>query len=413
MGATAKLEVVTDPAPPIATTVTASPARVAPLVNGKRYKSRVVKIKNGVESPPSAYFTAFTPAAPVTDPNPGTVPYLKVVGKNIVTDDARAIVMNRILRGVNVHEGEWQIKSQGVQKAKDIESMFVGEAASARWGGNVMSFGFATAPVDRVRRNAASLLDDHYVQLLDHYVALAEQHRMYVVFAPRWKEINADPQFSLPDMTVDSPALTFLARRYKGNPHVIYATQVETHNAGAHNPGGTDYNQQLLNWNETIKPRWLAMIDSIHNALGPTARKPIIMVSGNNYGRQVNPAKDSPIDRPNIVYKAHFYQPRSRVNNWFGLLVAQGTRPVWIGEFGRESSGRVGEVITDAMNREQLAYMNDNDLGGAAWACTNGGEPHIFENRALPLTPATYGGTSTYGVDVQNWMKVTAEVPAK
>jgi hypothetical protein len=115
---------------------------------------------------------------------------------------------------------------------------------------------------------------------------------MYVIFAWRSHGIHGD-QPEMPDDSAQQ-ALANLAQRYRGKPNVMYALQVEPHD---------------VTWSQ-LQPRYVQMVDAIRTASAPY--KPIIMVPGTDWSRDVSGAITSPVRRENVVYKSHPYNNQSQ-----------------------------------------------------------------------------------------------------
>jgi hypothetical protein len=290
------------------------------------------------------------------------LPWLRTDGPRLVTDaGGRAVV----LRGANIMGSEWDGNMAWERRAFP---MLAGD-----WKGNVLVRGFAADPV-----NAR---DPTYLSWLDEYVALAETNRIYVVFVFRSYALNG-PQPKFPGRRARR-ALALLAARYRDRSNVIYGLQVEPHD---------------VRWT-TLRRRFERMIDAIRAAAAPS--KPLIMVPGVKWGRDVSPAIRRPVRRANVVYKTHAYAPARDFRRYFGRVHAAGL-PVFVGEFGKAPA--IGMTMADVV--ALLRYTRKRDIGWAAW---------IFDSKGAPVLLASRDGTPTvpYGATVRDAMVTRPSPPMR
>lgn len=329
-------------------------------------------------------------------PSNSNVPHLKVVGNKIVTDDSRQINMGPILRGMNFGEVDWQW-NQGYDHAISYDLRYTEEMQA--WGGRIAVLGTAHGPV---------LANDvNYLRYLDFHVAKAQEFRRYVMFVPRVPTINGDPFDRYPNQQ-QRDYLVKLATRYKGNPHVLFATMVEPHHTTDPTPS-----VQQAHWDNTLAPHWRTTIDLVHAATAPF--KPIIMVAGDAYGRWINGAITNPILKDNVVYKAHVYIKQFNgaysFSSYFGQAVDAGL-PVFFGETGPEADqGVTQQDAVDAYN-----YAETHGIGWAAWAAVQAGEPWLYTILNDPPRPWTRTYPTIYphgewGEETKRRLSVVPAVP--
>ena len=287
------------------------------------------------------------------------LPRLKTEGRRMVTDPGGHEV---VLRGANIMGSEWD-------GSMDWERQAFPMLAGA-WHGNVVVRGFAA--------DAVNARDPTYLSWLDEYVALARANRVYLVFAFRSYAING-PQPRMPGRRAQA-ALAFLAQRYRDRSNVMYGLQVEPHDVG---------------W-RTLRPRFEAMVDAIDAAAAP--HRPIVMVPGIEWARDVSPAIARPIRRANVVYNAHPYGPARDFRSHFGRAHEAGL-PVFVGEFGEAPD--LGMAMSDV--EALLEYTDKRRIGWAAW---------IFDSKGPPALLASRDGTPTvpYGATVKAAMLTTPAV---
>lgn len=290
------------------------------------------------------------------------VPWLKTVGSKIVTANADQEVT---LRGVNVLHSEWYLDMK-------LERSGIPVMATT-WKGNVLLRGFASDPVNSG--------NSQYLGMIDEHVSLAEANRMYVIFAWRSHGIEG----AQPDMPDDraQQALVRLAQRYRGKPNVMYALQVEPHD---------------VTWSQ-LRPRYLQMVDAIRTASSPY--KPIIMLPGTDWSRDVSGAITNPVSRENVVYKSHPYNDQSQFQHQFIDAYDAGL-PVFIGEFGYLPDG--GMLMSDV--NALLTVARQRHLGWTAWILDD-----ETGSTALVTNQSTFDPTSPYGVAIKNEMTTTPPLP--
>jgi len=308
---------------------------------------------------PTPIFTPLTPtpAAPIT----GGLPWLKTSGNKIQTASGQ----NVVLRGANIMRSEWVGNMDFEKKAFPV--------LNHDWKGNVMLRGFASDPVNS--NNST------YLGFLDGEQKLAEGNNMYIVFVWRSYEINGDQ----PTMPNDSAqqALVKLATRYKGKSNVMYGLQVEPHD---------------VSWG-TLLPRFNSMVTAIRQASSPN--KPIIMIPGTEWGRDVHWAITQPVTADaaiNIVYKSHPYDSSSEFQQQF-INTYNANLPVFIGEFGTGSFMNQSDV--DAL----LTITRERNISWAAWLFDSEGCPCLLTDRT------TFNPTNPYGVSIKNEMLAASPIP--
>ena len=298
---------------------------------------------------------------PSADAAQAKLPWLTVSGNRIVTAGTGQDV---VLRGANVLRSEWDMRMDAERRAIP---------ALASWKGNVIVRGFASDPV-----NAG---DAAYLGMLDEHVALAAAHRMYVVFSWRSHAVNG-LQPPMPDDRAQQ-ALAALAKRYSTKPNVMYALQVEPHD---------------VSWAQ-LQPRFVQMVDAIRAAASPS--KPIVMVPGTSWGRDVSGALTLPVNRENIVYKTHPYNSSGLFQRQF-LDTYNAGKAVFIGEYGYLPEH--GMHMPDV--RALINVARTHGLGWAAWLFDYQGGP------SLVVDNTTWAATSPYGTTVRKGMVDTPPVPS-
>lgn len=308
------------------------------------------------------FVAALTVRAPMVSAVTISVPWLKTVGNKIVTANTDQEVT---LRGANVLRSEWNL-DMSLERA-GIPIM------ANQWKGNVIVRGFASDPVNGG--------NSQYLGMLDEHVSLAEANHMYVIFA--WRSHSIDGvQPNMPDDQARQ-ALVQLAQRYRGKPSVMYALQVEPHD---------------VTWSQ-VQPRYVQLVDAIQTASSPY--KPIILVPGIDWSRDVSGAITNPVPRENVVYKSHPYNNQGQFQHQFIDAYDAGL-PVFIGEFGYLPDG--GMLMSDV--NALLTVARQRNLGWTAWILDD-----ETGNTALVTNRSTFDPTSPYGVAIKNEMTTTPPLP--
>ncbi len=296
----------------------------------------------------------------------GTLPWLQTSGNKIVTPTGQEV----ILRGANIMRAEWDNNMSWEERA-------IPELAQ-HWHGNVLTRGFASCPVKSG--------DADYLGRLDELVSLAQANRMYLILAWRSGCINGS-QPPVPDDDAKE-ALGILADRYKSRSHVIYALQVEPNQIG----------NTIVDW-ASLRPLFETMVDVIRTKAAPSV--PLIMIPGTDWSRDVSGAINDPVNRPNVVYKTHPYNPSSDFQNLFGVTHDAGL-PVFVGEFAPSDEEENTNMTMSDIN-DLLVFTRERHIGWAAWLLDFGTHALMNEVDLSPTTP--------YGTTVKAEMLTTPPIP--
>ncbi len=327
-----------------------------------------------------------------TSPSPTPVlPWLKTIqgagngqsGKIVRVDNGQPVE----LRGVNVLHNEW------VYPDMTFENAAFPILSSNAWHANLVTHGFASAPVAQN--------DAQYMGILDQYQQLAEQNHMYIIFAYYYPTINGD-QPPRPDVDTNwRTAMENLVTRYRNRSNVIFMLQAEPH-SDTYN--GTYYS---VNWN-TLRPVYDAEIARMRNLDNPCndsgAPCHLILGSGDGYGRDVSAAiydeyghggPDPVQNAANFVYSSHPYDTRAGSNDWdYVLPVADAGYTVLITEFG--TGGQMAQSDTLAL----MSEMNNGSrhIGWTAWIYDGPGGCPCLLSSGYP----SFGVSSPYGTSVRD-----------
>ena len=148
-----------------------------------------------------------------------------------------------------------------------------------------------------------------------------------------------------PELSLAIEALDEIARRYTGQPHVIY---------------GTFNEPAFITWDEW-RPIAESLVDVVH-AVDPRA---LVLVSGTDWGYDLSGALDDPVDRPNVVYETHPYPWKGEA--WKGVLTdLDKTEAVFLGEWGYGHSEDPGRIRQD-YGRPLTDFCRTRNIGWTAW----------------------------------------------
>jgi len=298
---------------------------------------------------------------PPPPPPSGTLSWLSAQGNKIVNESGNAVV----LRGVNLENREWiWASTQSIDFEKMAIPVITG-APSTGWGANVILIAVASGPINRN--------ETAYLTALDEIVSLAKQNNAYTLMAYRYGEPNAE-QPTMPDQAAQD-AMAKLALRYAAEPAVLYGLQVEPHD---------------VSWS-TLKPRFISMIDAIR-ANNPRS---LIAVPGTQFSRFIYHAVDDPIQRSNLIFKTHPYDPWTTIQSTYRLDEVSAQYPVILGEFGAGSFMN----LTDVQNL--LNYAESKGVSWIAWLFNQAGCPCLISSN-------TTFATTAYGQEVKNRLQAAA-----
>ena len=155
-----------------------------------------------------------------------------------------------------------------------------------------------------------------------------------------------------------------VANRYKNDPHIIYDLIAEPRDISF-----TD-----------LQSAYTSLIPKIR-AIAPSS---LIMVTGLDWGRDINAWLDSPLPYQNLVYRTNPYNTTSEFPGYFGRIALK--YPVFLGEFGTDNQlSMAPQDVTNLLN-----YANTLHLGWAAWHFSSQGCPCLLSDEAS-FTPSSYG----------------------
>jgi aryl-phospho-beta-D-glucosidase BglC (GH1 family) len=208
------------------------------------------------------FTTAYVYIADQIHPSvPGDVSWLRVRGNQIVDTDNQPV----ILRGVNISSINWN------PRYKPWHPQAVAYAAQ-NWGVNVI----------RTRVFEDDFINDpvKFFKDLDEEIILpARQQGVYVILHPWPKDNDSLPTKNTQKMWVS------IANRYRQDPTIIYDILGEPRDIGF------DELQDATN-------RLIPAIRKVH-------KNALIMVTGLDWGRDINQWRQAPLPYENIVYRTN------------------------------------------------------------------------------------------------------------
>jgi hypothetical protein len=232
---------------------------------------------------------------------------------------------------------------------------------------------------DWALRGRGAFPSEDYLDAIDQVISWAVEGGAYTLLDLQWLDADTprggERQFVAPlpnqhSLTVWSK----LAMRYQGCTAVLFDLFNEPHDRLPEDPvplAHPDGSPYLLPWRRRVyahnwKPWARSLIDVIRRAHPHS----LIFVSGVNWGYDLRGMK---IDRANLVYSTHVYpDKRPDWETAFGRFAAN--EPVFVGELG-------GEEKDLAWGRELLAWLEEREIGWAAWSWRDW--PHLQRDGIL------------------------------
>lgn len=176
----------------------------------------------------------------------------------------------------------------------------------------------------------------------------ARENGLYIIIHPWFGENDSLPGSGGTKMWLA------VANRYKNDPHIIYDLLAE--------PRDTTF--------DAVFESYTSLIPQIRS-IAPSS---LIMVTGLDWGRDINSYLDSPLPYPNLVYRSNPYNKTAEFPGLFGQIALQ--YPVFFGEFGTED--KLSMSLQDVQN--VMAYADKLDIGWTAWHFTSTGCPCLLSN---------------------------------
>lgn len=249
-----------------------------------------------------------------------------------------------LLRGVNLISTNWGADYQDWNpRAIDL--------AAQDWHVNVVRTRLYQHAFEA---NPAQFFLDFETQILEP----ARENGLYVILHP-WFGDNQ----SLPD-NVGVMMWLSVAKRYKNDSHIIYDLLAE--------PRDITF-AQLKNTYTTLIPQL--------RIISPNS---LIMVTGLDWGRDVNAWLEDPLPYANIVYRSNPYNTTTEFPGYFGRIAEK--YPVFLGEFGTDNK----LSMTENDVRNLLGYADALNLGWTAWHFTSSGCPCLLADE-VNFVPTPYG----------------------
>ena len=265
---------------------------------------------------------------------------LHTKGTEILNSEGKPV----ILRGVNLISTNWGNN----YSTWDPQAIAV---AARDWHANVIR--------TRIYEDAfKASYGQFFLDLEREILTPAREHGMYVVIHP-WFGQND----SFPDQDGVRMWLA-VAARYQNDPHIIFDLLAE--------PRDTTF--------ASLRGEYLQLIPQIR-AIAPHA---LIMVTGLDWGRDINAWLAAPLPFGNLVYRTNPYNKTGEFESYFGRIALK--YPVFIGEFGTENA--LSMAPQDVQNL--LGYADDLHLGWTAWHFTATGCPCLLSSDTQ-FTPSAYG----------------------
>lgn len=265
---------------------------------------------------------------------------LRTLGRDIVDQNNNKI----ILRGVNLISTNWGQTYEGWNPgAIDV--------AVKDWKVNVIR--------TRIYQNEFTQNNAKFFLIFEREILNpAKKHGLYVIVHPWFGE-----NLSLPDSNGVKMWLAF-ANRYKNDPHIFYDLLAE--------PRDITFAE--------LKNTYTTLIPQIRT-ISPNS---LIMVTGLDWGRDINAWLNDPLPYNNIVYRSNPYNKTSEYPAMFGKIAE--VYPVFLGEFGTDEK----LSMTEKDVADILGYADAAGLGWTAWHFTSTGCPCLLADDRN-FAPSNYG----------------------
>lgn len=265
---------------------------------------------------------------------------LSTQGKDIVDSQGNKVV----LKGVNIASTTWGAEYEA------WNSKAVTQAIKS-WRSNVIR---ARIYQYEYEDNPANFFLKLETQILEP----ARRSGAYIIIHPWFGENQ-----SLPD-SKGVAMWQAVARRYANDPHIIYDLFAEPRD---------------ISWTE-LRDSYTKIIPLIREV----APNSLIMVTGLDWGREINSWIGNPLPYPNIVYRTNPYNRSGEFESYFGRIATE--LPVFIGEFGTEPKLSMQESDVTSL----LAYADKLGIGWTAWHFSDSGCPCLLTDNDS-FTPSSYG----------------------
>ncbi len=197
-----------------------------------------------------------------------------------------------------------------------------------------------------------------FLSLEEQILKPARENNLYIILHPWFGENDSLPGSGGIKMWLA------IAKRYRNDPHIIYDLLAE--------PRDTTF--------ESVYNTYTSLIPLVRT-ISPNS---LIMVTGLDWGRDINAYLDSPLPYDNLIYRTNPYNKTAEYPGLFGKIALN--YPVFFGEFGTED--KLSMSLKDVQNI--IAYADKLNIGWTAWHFTSTGCPCLLSNE-LDFTPTPAG----------------------
>lgn len=323
------------------------------IFNGNLFSEEAAK-------PANEWWNVSYPGA-LTNASQTNMSVIQVDGNRFVNEAGETMVF----KGLNIADPDKLVKT-GKWSKKHFETV-------KAWGANVVRI--PTHPAAWRERGP-----DDYLKLLDDAVQWCTELEIYIVLD--WHiigNLRTEVFFNKMYDTTLKETLIFwktVATRYKEYPAVAFADIFNE---------ATDFNNQLgsLSWSEmkTIAEEIITVVQANNPNL-------IALVSGPNWGYDLQPIKDSPVEKDNIAYVSHPY-PQKVEKPWeakweadWGFAAEK--YPVMCTEFGWMSADERGAHIPVIDDGEYgpaiIDFFDKKGISWTAWCFDVDWTPNLIQD---------------------------------
>jgi len=214
--------------------------------------------------------------------------WIKVDGKRFVNESGQTV----IFQGVNIADPD-KLEKSGKWEKKHFEE-------AKNWGSNIIRLPIHPA----AWRERGS---EEYIKLIDQAVEWSKELGLYLILD--WHSIGnlKDGKFQSPGyITTKEETYEFwqiMSKKYANEPVIA---MYELYNE----PTVSGERFGTCSWSE-----WKKMNEEMIDIIRENHPKAVILVTGFNWGYDLTPVKDNPIERSGVAYVSHPY-PEKRTQPW-------------------------------------------------------------------------------------------------
>jgi endoglucanase len=326
---------------------------------------------------PAVWTTPSATTTPTTSPTPiPQLPLLQTRANQFVDEEEIPVVLHGIAIVDPILLESGQNQSLGRWEEEIFQTLHA-------WGADVVRL-----PVHPPNYRQAGV--DHSLQVLDQAVEWAAENDLYVIIDFHGLGFPPDGTYASEWAATDVDEIIdfwqTISEHFTGNNVVAF---YEIFNEPGRETSGL---ANLDDWRT-----WKAFCEQVIEVIRENDPDTIILIGALNFGNNLYPVWQDPIDAPNIGYTCHPYPGQSRWIDWetaFGRVAED--YPVFLTEFGFEVSQFSAEFIRETSfagpgrYRDALmAYTEELGIGWVAWVFSDQWTPRMLKDTSY--TPSEFG----------------------